>query len=673
MADIKIIMPVGTSLLRNWEKSKEYVESLDIDTVRFHRIPLMQEIMKSSPPNYLFNVAKNRDNDRNPAEISSLYAFWLKEKKEGRWPTNAEVDVVLLHAPNPEGKFCAFAVRYLLGEKSYMCTDGTAWSTQLLSITDLDVYNADSFLKSMDALAEIVTRETLGFNGDIFINISGGYKAMGPYLTMMSMALGKRVKVFYLFEKSLEVLCLPTYPLAFDLLEWRDWRSLLLPFSYSGLFTREQQKKYYRGLSGTKVEGLLRAEGNDGLTFNSIGRIMRGFYEAPDSESVTQFGQGHILLDSFTESNEGQKMSSYLAGQCIPYWRHLAVGDHIPETVEHGRGHVQRLLELAQQLFVALDLQLTDEQYFVFISSVWLHDLGHSGNHFTFEGQDGLVINNDEPASKTKFFVNDDPDKVRLYHNFLSYELINTEKLFLFPEVDEKLDDFDKLHRSIGLACLYHRNRMPVTGSDPKEIKETVCKVSKSVEDFGTDPVVIKDFPLVAALLRFLDGAENQQERTGSGACREVTDWVIKRQVASIEQDPVFENEEWLQRICRFKKNQPEHFEKHSMIKNVFLTSMEGQQDHLKPDGIFGSGDHPVVGAYLIGNVSLGHYDRQKVLDKIAADLLGEFQSVQSILPFDLAIFLAEQIPGNTNFIVSQLVNTSGEKPCWLKLFHGSA
>ena len=98
--------------------------------------------------------------------------------------------------------------------------------------------------------------------------------------------------------------------------------------------------------------------------------------------------------------------------------------------MEHGRGHVQRLLELAEQLLIAANIALSVEQRFVLVGSIWLHDLGHSGDSFSFEGKSGLVQNKDDKCSTGQFPVYGDPDHVRRYHNFLSYDLIKNHRTF---------------------------------------------------------------------------------------------------------------------------------------------------------------------------------------------------------------------------------------------------
>ncbi len=665
MAELKIITPVGTSFVTNITTKDRVEYSLsgnsNDDRILDNHIKTLKQNKDYQPLRHFFVEGNSRkDKDINPAEASSLYAFWHRQKKELS-PTNnkdkVEVDVLLLHSPDPIGTFCAKGIAKLLKDGGYMDTDHFQWQPRREELAGLNVHDAKKFHNALEDLADIVAREIEGFEGEVYINITGGYKALGPYLTMMGMALGRRVTVFYLFEESLEVIFLPRYPMAFDMLQWRDWRSLLFPFTMEGLISPAQQKQLFNGLVDTKVQGLLREQDGKGYGLNSIGRIMHGFYDERDAKAaITEFGQGHLLLGMFSDNPPGPQMKSYLIERCFPLWRHLAVGDHIPETVEHGRGHVQRLLELAQQLFEARVssaqdaeklFELSPDQAFVLICSIWLHDIGHTGNYFTFEGKEGLIQNSDTPASTERFYVYGDPDKVRKYHNFLSYGLITDTCDFLFPEKGRPAGaDMEKLIRSIALACLFHRNRMPVADSDPRAIKGTQCRVAHCIEEYADDARVIKDFPLVAALLRFLDGAENQQERSGSDSCLEVTKWVIERQVRSIAESPAFSHDPWLQRMHEFKKIQPDHFDKHSMVRHVFLVYEE--ENGLAPEGISGKAGKPLIGVYLVANNKKEGYDEQKVINEIVRDLKNEYDSVESLLPFRIVLVLVEKKEGTT-------------------------
>ena len=598
--------------------------------------------------------SRTTEPDPHPAEISSLYGFSkeyedvLKKKK---------IKVVLLHSPG-EGKYCAEGIKNLVEKSTYFPKPNSSeWSAELVELQNLDPSDAMKFPKAIEELFEEINKRIAHFSGDVFVNVTGGYKGLLPYLTMIGMAQ-RRLKVFYLYEDSKGIIELPTYPISFDLFAWRDQRGLLLPFTLELGLDQEQKKDLYQALKKQGLEGVVAAE--PPYPLSALGKTMEAIYEEQRGRGISEFGLGFLLLDEFQD----KKWARYLARECIPRWRHLAVGDHIPETVEHGRGHTQRLLELAQQLLIRPDMiRLSDEQLFVLISSIWLHDIGHSGDYFTFEGADGLIKKKDETACQGRFFCLGDPERVRSYHNFLTYELIKSYGLWLFPNRECWLTD---LHlNSVALACLYHRKRMPVEGSCV--VNENVL-VQKGLKDFKEGEEVIQGFPLVAALLRFIDGAENQEERSGSDEYYEVAKWVIERQVEALSKmtDQRSSSSSLKPLIC-FKNKQPREFRKHRMVRHVFM-AWEGPDHGEKNEqhGVFGNtANNPkqVLEVYLIGNCGFSEYDRDEVRDEIMLDLLEEFDKVKDILPFRLLIYLVEEKDNGTT-CKSKLIRQNTGKYC---------
>lgn len=621
-ADLIMFIPVGTTIADGEKLDRPKVKPEDIVNVKLNKL-----LHHTKPPGERFPIRASHK-DPHPAEISSLYGFFEKKQDELK---GKSLKLILLHSPK-EGKACAEGIRKLIKVERYLSnkpTDSTL-EVVLKELAHLDPKDAQEFPKALSALTKIISDGIRGFDGEIYINITGGYKALLPYLTMIGTSLAG-VKIFYLFQDAPEIIMLPTYPLAFDLLEWRDWRGLLLPFTMDVGLNDSQKMELTNALEGTKAAGLVQQESPYGLS--EIGRVMYDRYEAEKGAAISEYGTGSLLLGGF----EDAEYAEYLKTKCIPRWRHLSVGDHIPETVEHGRGHVQRLLELTQQLIIAADLKLSDEQLFVLIASIWLHDLGHSGDYFCFEGSKGLIQDPCKPCSEEQVSVYDKPEWVRLYHHFLTYELLKTEKQFLFQNEDRPEKINKALLRSVQLACLYHRKKMPVEteGTYKNKIGAKEVRIAKGFRVFtGSD--VVPEFPLVAALLRFLDGAENQEERAGGKEYSEVSQWVLERQIDFGEKNPDSSGTN-----VAFKKNQKGHFKKHRWIQHVFFVKEHSAS--LSPDGIFGENeDSGLVGAYMIANREAPEYERDELIAKVINPFLEEFLLVQKLLPFRLALFLCE-------------------------------
>lgn len=620
--DLKIFCPVGTSLVSNNENDP-------INVGEENAIAAIPGIKRKLQKTHFTWEGK----DCNPAEISSLYAFCKERDCE---LADKTIQLILLHSPGI-GQACAKAVKELLGSASYFpYANKSTWIIESEKLEHLDPCQAEHFALAIQELTEVLKKGLAGFTGPVYLNVTGGYKALTPYLTMLGLALGGAVKIFYLFAEARKTIELPTFPVAFDLLEWRDWRGLLLPFTLNLGLTDDQKKGLQASLPQGKLSGLIQSV--PPFALSPVGQLMWDHYERQRGTGLSEFGTGALLLD------QCPTYRSYLENSCLPLWRHLSVGDHIPETVEHGRGHVQRLLELTQQLLVAMphlkQELMQEDQFFVLISSIWLHDLGHSGDCFSFEGIDGLIQDKDDSASTELFHTYGDPDTVRRYHHCLTYELLKRHEHFLFPPASGRPTN-SLLFRSVQLACLYHRQEMPMQG---RKVVEGCC-FTKGLKDFAEDSEVIPHFPLVAALLRFLDGLENQRERSGSEAYHQVASWVINRQVESLNSlaeslDSADVRRETILSAADFKAVQIDHYRKHRNFRHVFLVAEppEGLED----DGVYGRQNSCLLGVYLVA-ASQPDFNEEEAVRKIVYAFLSEFKAIQELLRFKMALFIIEE------------------------------
>ncbi|MEW6386134.1 MAG: hypothetical protein AB1491_01265 [Thermodesulfobacteriota bacterium] len=619
MSQVIIFVPVGISLLDNNSISSR---GASVNALISRAQNLGNKIITRIRPD-------SRDKDpKNPAEVTSLYAL---RKKKSETLENKCISLVLL-CDAGAGLVCAKVIKSLLEDHNYFDKPARSnWTVDSpVVLSNLDPQNPVNFLQAMHDLAGEIQKRIKDFDGEIYLNITGGYKAMAPYLTLMGMALGRHVQVFYQYEDSQEIIELPTYPLAFDLLEWRDWRGLLLPFTLNLGLAPEQKQQQYQALAESKLQGLIHP---DTFSLNPVGRLLTQTYQQEKGVRLSEYGTGGLLLDRCPS------YQSYLQDHCIPFWRHLSVGDHLPETVEHGRGHVQRLLELAQQLILAADLRLTDDQLFVLLGGIWLHDLGHTGDYFTFEGEQGLICDKDDHLSTRQFPVYGDPNLVREYHNFLTYELLKQHEKTLFPQVDSRPAN-DPLYRSIALACLYHRRKMPIKGE--KAGKDCCWYVAKGLADFEENKEVIPGFAQVAALLRFLDGVENQKERAGSDQYYQVVRWVLGRKLNFLKEFNDEESREFKDASFKRKTLEGQYYEMHQSISQVFLVPQPG--DGLDARGIYPNDidSKKIVGIYMV-KAAKSHLDSDQLIKEVINGVLEEFLLVQEFLPFRVAFFLLEE------------------------------
>lgn len=128
-----------------------------------------------------------------------------------RLRVRADDQVVLLHSDTLDGKLCANEVAELL-RTDLGIANPVLEPVDGLQVTDATRFRRDgigSLFKRLDEYAVLA-----GDEGEVLLNITGGFKSVVPYVTLYGMLRGQRV--VYLFERSEELISLPPAPLAFD-------------------------------------------------------------------------------------------------------------------------------------------------------------------------------------------------------------------------------------------------------------------------------------------------------------------------------------------------------------------------------------------------------------------------------------------------------------------------
>lgn len=651
--DIIVFNPVGTSIGERCALSRE-------DTVERWRNTIGARLDGADLGERLDHSAGGIE----PAEVSSLFAF--AEEKQAALE-NKSILVVLVHSGGV-GEVCAEAVKRILEAYSTnKVFEAGTWTIKLEELVDLVPDDVDKFRAAMGELADTIDRYCGDNPGaELFMNITGGYKSLAPYLVILGSAI-KEMSIFYLFEEAERLLWLPMYAISFDYAEWFEHRALLLPFENDRWLTKEQRNELRGSLTRTRVESLILDKAP--FTLSPVGKLISTRDRAlRDTKRFSDYGTGLLLTDSF----RNQALGHYLRDR-IRYWRYFATGDRIPETVEHGRGHVQRLLEFTRQVLTAIrstGSALNDNQLLVLVAAIWLHDIGHSG--------DWLSIDKDLfDAASGDYSLRDDPEQVRAAHHILSAEIIWQERKFLFgpaeawPLSSQGLD-YSAFVQSVRLTALYHRKSMPGPTDTvlPKEFDKKTLPGIKAKYRYTDDGImsrtIFKEAPdrfcEVVALLRFIDGSDNQNERAGDPAFYEVLQWTINRHVSSLRKSrkaltkaiksccatgqpapQIADALSQIRRQIKFKTAQPGHYKKHRLLQHVFLVrAADTDSVSLHTYGEVNLEKHPfILEGYAVANESAGTaYNDDEVAREILHGWVQEYLLTEAHLPFRFRVFL---------------------------------
>jgi CRISPR/Cas system-associated protein Csm6 len=509
--------------------------------------------LKNEVLNALAKMSLRDEYDDFSAEITSLYFL-----KPDNAVDNEDDKIILIVTQTPE---CAFAG--IVNGKYIICrrTNKRDWDSIIFNKSN-DVFSCDNVeIKVIDGLqvengtefasvgiknlftfvSNKIENEGVSYD-EIIFNITGGYKGTIPYLTLFGMLYqekeikGKKIKSFsqYLFEQSKEIITLPNLPVAFDIFTWRNYRGFVRAMPHLEV---KVAKMFLDNILPAQIGGLFEEDKLENkYRLTTLGETLEKKYNEEKEGELTPYGRGYLLVDKIHDKHKRKALQD-----CINRWQYLWLGDLIPETVEHARGHTQRVLELAAQILYPIlnkdekffgDVNQTDNNLIALISAIWLHDLGHSGDYIKWK--------NDNIEKPLEYEIKGFPSLIRELHHFLSCDLIDKGKNTLFESRD-KNDEWvrdptifsKELIESIRLICLYHRGGMPVLHN--KEKRDYVgLGVKESLEELRRDHVNI---PLLAALLRIADGGDVQEERTISPNYRAMRDLQTDRELKTLKKE----------------------------------------------------------------------------------------------------------------------------------------
>ena len=554
MQQLIILITVGTSIKDNFEKWLKNRE-------------------KKLSENQLWACIENQTNDYNQfireftdnipnvpkypsAEIQSLWLFFQNEPAfENKGRTVKEI--ILYHTETEEnthktGEIAAKAVRDIIDnvKQKYNIAIHADTTVRVESFQFKDINNREDFKAGVADLFDKIHKrieEAHKASKLIILDITAGYKVLIPFTSLLSF-LEREIRVIYGFEEANRIIDIPSLPLVWDYRTLDEFRVIFVGLG------KEIENDTYE-LLYPKVKELFDYDPSiQKYRLNPFGELISEKYQ---KERYRRYGYGAPLLDRLENNSIRKRLEEKL-----DKWEHLWIGDQIPETVEHARYHSHRLLELAHYFLRFTKRRLSDEDLFLLISSIWLHDIGHS--QLSYKLPNGYSLK-----------IADFPTLVRKWHNFSSYQRIKEKNL---------LDD-QNTSNSVALICKYHRNKMPV-------LRNALWK-DKIFDQVSVDPLerVLDDEKfevygkeinknkvlLIASILRFIDACDVQADRVITEEYREAresrTDEEIKYYLELLEErKTLWTNTSYSSKFDELYKRVKEFVEKHNNLKDKWKT-----------------------------------------------------------------------------------------------------
>jgi CRISPR/Cas system-associated protein Csm6 len=469
------------------------------------------------------NKAELRRN-RLPQELSYLA---LLANNEDLMPTTEEKwTVALLASDSESGELCAQVICDILADSARPAP----WDRFELHPTD--GLNRIKDLKiEGETLAEAIIVKDLFTNSGlptliakirglsekrdkVIINLTGGFKGVIPYSTIAAMFLdASSVHIHYLFESTPNILDLPIYPIGLDFPTWHCEAALLKVVRQ--LPDGEARNQYIKAM-GPRMQAIaneIMAQ-KDVKNPDSLPRILLDRYEQQLETDPLQQYSVRVVTQFLPEGSFQQRLVELIQNIGPRIW----LGDKLPMAADHAVRHHHDLLEIAQLFLTPIaDAKcersetrfLNDEERFVLLCAVLLHDCGHS--------LDALPQIGSDDGAGAETLVPLFTSEIREYHQFLAwYRLTTCQK-----DADLQWDTTAELAQAVAWLCVYHRRRTGWEKDEEYSFGKQYCPYLEAkflppleVTQFKANNV---DFPKLVALLRLIDGCDNQSRRAGRG------------------------------------------------------------------------------------------------------------------------------------------------------------
>jgi putative CRISPR-associated protein (TIGR02619 family) len=235
----KIITTVGTSLFENYHKKYRDTAFEDLyDFFKNNEISAKeldkQELRKKSLIDK-FNSNYFKNNFDASAEIKSLIKL-QEELKE-------DFDIYLLHSDTALGRLAAEIIKDNISLYEEYGLKISRVDIHL--IEELKIQNRQKFIQGMQELINKIYKISQNYWGNVVINITGGYKATIPYLTILAQV--NQCPIYYIFENTDALIQIPNIPIDINWKLFEDyWKSFSLIEKSNGIKESDLPEKFLK-------------------------------------------------------------------------------------------------------------------------------------------------------------------------------------------------------------------------------------------------------------------------------------------------------------------------------------------------------------------------------------------------------------------------------------------
>lgn len=514
-------------------------DNLNVDT-------LHTNIIKNTEPKLtsVIDSYKNAYNEINPwsitnnidklkdisAELKTLLK--LKQKLGANFSSNDKI--YLFPTFTYDGALCAKILKDILARITNGALIEVIFTKGLNSAKDVGpTFTSEGIPKLLNNIyRKIEGGKEVG--KEIYLLISGGYKSIVPYTTLIGLLT--RHGLYYIYEDSDQLLELPNLPISIDMNVFRP------NFNFIKNIQVTNNRSYLDSLS-PDLQSLFEVDCSGNIKPTPVLDFLIQRYTDTISKSSLTLQAGNMtVLTYLKKENREDLLNKFIKlNEIGPF---LWIGDKVPEMVDHALKHHDNLFTITDIIIAPIlngqfsncngKLFLSPEELFILLCTIYLHDFGHVLSSF--------------PSSPDRKLL---ASEIREYHHVLGYERLtkHNETLTLLSGllnwVDKNGKTKDEIEKeylenyfnAIATIGLYHRKVMPLkadyfekhrqyfklNGNNiPEECAFTIsnknfrfaplekCKVSFMRKEIGPERLLF-----LVSLFRVIDSLDNQFARIG--------------------------------------------------------------------------------------------------------------------------------------------------------------
>jgi len=495
------IVSMGTSIKTNYKFASH--EELRLQSPpqqaqrpgHCQRLPAPRDFFDSDAAyHHICEILKNPINQGAEQQTISAVLRHLQDQHQ-------ECQEIEYHLVSTDTNDCIFCATFL----GHEILSRLSLSPEIVSVTyhipnGLSAANDEHFPTRglpnlLSCLAEIL--DAIDAQGEQAILIpTGGYKAIIPYLVIASILYKK--PAYYMYERTNEVLELPTPPLSVNTPEFR---SVLVLLENIINVRKEEGRAYYEAIPKA-FQPLVYLTEEERYAYTAFGSRLKQMFDGDVRSPLVIRASANSLVPRLGAYQQ-RFLNITRLGESV--W----LGDKAPEMADHARHHHEDLFAYAELLLLPIFRSqpdfLSPAELFLLLGTIYLHDCGHAMSAF--------------PAGSEQIPLL--ASEIRTYHNVLGYLRLQNQRGF--QAALERLDIAIDAHSFENIATLsvYHRRRMPLLrGSKAYESPDGRVFPPLQERELAQDGEVISGdrLLLLAALFRIIDGMDKQVERAGDAA-----------------------------------------------------------------------------------------------------------------------------------------------------------